>query len=124
MQPFVAQVAGRLHRSLHQLSDETKATGGRVNEQPLEFGDSFGIGPQRDAADRAILHFEQQNAIVFPGQASKFAVEGLAAEIDFDIGLVVPEKLAYRFHIFREAGCADDKLRVKWVQKPKIPFSN
>ena len=45
-------------------------------------------------------------------------------EIDGDIALVVPEKLAYRFHIFREAGGADDKLRVKWVQKPKIPFSN
>ena len=95
MQPSVAQFAGPLNRS-----------------------------PRRDAAGQPILHFEQQNAIVFSRQASKFAVEGLEAEIDGDIGLVVPEKLAYRFHIFREAGCADDKLRVKWVQKPKIPFSN
>ena len=64
----------------------------------------------------------QQDTDIAARQLSKLFGEGLKAEIDVDIPLVILKESAYAHRIIREMGDPDAKIKVWWVQRPKTPL--
>jgi hypothetical protein len=99
---------------------EAGATSSVVDEEAFHFKAAFVEGAQGDAA----VFAGKQNQLILAGERGEFLLEGLEAKIDVDVGLIVAKQALDEVEVRREAGRADVKLKVTWVQRPKIPFKS
>lgn len=117
MDAAITICAGPLHRCVEQSRPDATAAKCRVDEQALELEDLRRNGPQGDTT--AIV---QQDTGIAARQLFEFFGEGLEAQVDSNIPLIILKELAYQRLVFREARNPDAKIKFRWVQRPKTPL--
>lgn len=120
METLVASGARVIDGCLDKGTAEACAASGGVDEEALHLEAALVEGSQGDAAVVA----GNENELVFAGQGGEFLLERLEAEVDIDVGLIVAKEAFNHGLVGGEAGRADVKLKVTWVQRPKIPFNS